>query len=303
MPLDAYRPTFVKSLVMVPIRPDDPIGAIGTYWARPQALAPERVALLQALADTTSVAMENVTLVNDLERRVRERTTALEQANEALEAFSVSVSHDLRAPLRAVQGFAQLLDERAGERLDADGRHLLSGVRQAAGRMDALMDELMKLAQVGRREPVCRSFDLAPMAREVVQRLQTAEPGRRVHVDIADPLPVHADPGLLRLALENLVGNAWKYTGRRDEAHIAVQPWADDGRSGFCVRDNGAGFDMARAERLFEPFRRLHSEDEFSGTGIGLAIVRRVVQQHGGRIHAEARPGEGATFYVALPTG
>jgi signal transduction histidine kinase/FixJ family two-component response regulator len=303
IPIDAYRPTFVKSLVMVPIRIESPIGAIGSYWATPHEATESELSLLQALADTTSVAIENVRLYAELEERVRERTAALEHANEELQAFNYSVSHDLRAPLRAIDGFSRLLTEPPHDgRLDPQSRTFLGYIHTAAQRMGHIIEDLLSLSKVGRETPMPRTIDLAPMAHEVLARLQAAAPQRHVEIDLPHTLPVYGDIGLLHLVLENLLSNAWKYTSRRMRAHIALKPYVSpEGGHGFLVRDDGAGFDMARARHLFEPFRRMHSESEFAGTGVGLAIVRRAVQRHGGRVWAEAEPGKGACFFVVLP--
>jgi signal transduction histidine kinase/FixJ family two-component response regulator len=303
IPIDAYRPTFVKSLVMVPIRIESPIGAIGSYWATPHEATENELTLLQALADTTSVAIENVRLYAELEERVRERTAALQHANEELQAFNYSVSHDLRAPLRAIDGFSRLLTEPPhDERLDPQARTFLGYIHTAAQRMGHIIEDLLSLSKVGRETPMPRTIDLAPMAHEVLARLQATAPQRHVEIDLPHMLPVYGDVGLLHLALENLLSNAWKYTSRRERAHIQLKPYVSpDGEHGFVVRDDGAGFDMARARHLFEPFRRMHSESEFAGTGVGLAIVRRAVQRHGGRVWAEAEPDKGACFFVVLP--
>jgi len=302
VPVAAYRPTFVKSMVMVPIRSTAPIGAIGNYWATPHAPSVEEVTLIQALADTTSVAIENVQLYSGLEQRVRDRTDELVEANKELEAFSYSVSHDLRAPLRAVTGYADLLTRHLQPPLEGDASTFVQRIQTAAQRMNGLIDDMLSLSKVTRAEVRRRPVDLSLLAREILSRLQAAEPQRQVQVNVAEGLHAEGDINLLRLALENLLSNAWKYSGKRSDACIALQAEdAPDGGSAFCVRDNGAGFDMAHAQHLFEPFRRMHSESEFPGSGVGLAIVRRVVHKHGGHIHAEAVPGEGACFHVWLP--
>jgi signal transduction histidine kinase len=302
IPVDAYEPTFVRSLVMVPIRTQSPIGAIGSYWARPHRAPDAEVALIQALADTTSVAIENVELLRDLEQRVQARTAELQQVNEELEAFSASVSHDLRAPLRAIDGFAKLMQEHSGDSLDDEGQRFLGVIQNSAARMGTIIEDLLSLARIGRAEAERRRIDLVPMARDVLHTLAAREPQRDVQVDLPPQLVVDADPGLLQLVLENLLSNAWKYSGKRAHAQIALQPFTSpDGEPGFVVRDNGAGFDMARAGQLFEPFRRLHHESDFAGVGVGLAIVRRIVQKHGGRVWAEARKNDGASFFVVLP--
>lgn len=302
IPHDAYRPTFVKSLVMVPIRGESPIGAIGNYWAMPHEATAYEVELIQALADSTSLAFENVALYQDLERRVQQRTAELEEANKELEAFSYSVSHDLRAPLRAVQGYADLLASEAAPALCEPAATYLQHVRGSARRMGTLIEDMLSLSKVTRAEVRVRPVHLGMIARDILNTLQTTAPHREVQVDIDTSVMAQGDAGLLRLALENLLSNAWKFTGKVDVARIEFFAQTDaQGRKTYCVRDNGAGFEMAQARQLFEPFRRLHREDDFPGTGVGLAIVRRVIHKHGGEIRVEAARDRGACFSFTLP--
>ena len=298
VPVDAYRPTFVKSLVMVPIRVNAPIGAIGTYWATQREASAEEVGLLQALANTTAVAMENVQVYLELEQRVVLRTRELEAVNHELEAFSYSVSHDLRAPLRAINGFLELYRERVGAIPDEKARHFLDNVQTGAAQMSRLIEDLLRLSRVTQKEVQRTQVDLAAIAREIVARLRAGEPARQVEVVVAESLPVSGDAGLLAVLLENLLANAWKYTGRTEHPRIEVgMARRPDEPPAFFVRDNGAGFDPQRATNLFRPFQRLHAAAEFAGTGIGLATVQRIVHRHGGQIWAEAAVGQGATFY------
>ena len=305
VPITAYEPTFVRSLVMVPIRTQDPIGAIGTYWARHRQPTADEVDLLQALADTTSVAIENVQLQAGLERRVRERTEELRLANEELEAFSSSVSHDLRNPLNAIDGFSALLEMDLSVQPEAQSRRQLAHVREAARRMSTIIDDLLVLARVGRGELRRERTDLGEMAREVMANLQRASPGRTVAFDVAPGLCADCDPGLVRIVLENLLSNAWKYSSKTAQARIelAALPVEGDGPQVFCVRDNGAGFDPAKAGKLFKPFQRLHPESEFAGVGVGLTTVRRAVRRHGGEVWATSAPGQGASFFFMLAPG
>lgn len=300
VPADAYRPTFVKSLVMVPIRAREPIGAIGAYWAKRRRPSEEEVALLQALADTASVALESVRVLAALEERVRERTAELEDANKDLQSFSYSVSHDLQAPLRAVSGHARALLEESGERLDDEGLRRLERIQEGCRRMSDLINDLMGLATVVRRDLKREPTDAAALARSVVEQLERAHPGRRVEFSAPEALVADADPGLLAVVLDNLLSNAWKFTAGRETARVEFGAARIDGRDAFFVGDDGAGFDSASARGLFEPFRRFHSAQEFPGTGIGLAIVARVVRRHGGRIWAKSEPGRGAVFYFTL---
>jgi signal transduction histidine kinase len=300
VPADAYRPTFVKSLAMVPIRARDPVGAIGNYWARTHLPTEEEVTLLQALADATSTAIESVRIHADLEERVRRRTAQLEEANRDLQSFSYSVSHDLQAPLRAISGHARAIREESAERLDGEGVRRLERMEAGCRRMSELINDLMALATVVRRDLRRETVDASALARGVADALERAHPGRRVSFSAPERLTADADAGLLAVVLDNLLSNAWKYTAGRDPAHVEFGAALVDGREAFFVRDDGAGFDSASARGLFEPFHRFHSDKDFPGTGIGLAIVARVIRRHGGSIWARSEPGRGAVFYFTL---
>ncbi len=301
LPHEAYRPTFVKSLVMVPIRADDPIGAIGNYWAKQRKPTAEEVELLQALANTTAVAMENVQVYGELEKRVKDRTAELEMANRELETFSYAVSHDLRAPLRSIRGFTDMVLKK--DDLSDTNRGLLERVRNSGAQMSTLIEDLLKLARYSRTPLKKDTVNLSKLAQEIVARLASATPIPAAVVHIAGGLEAGGDAGLLEAALENLLSNAWKYSAKNPQPLIEVDATGPPaaGTRTFFVRDNGAGFDMAAAAKLFQPFQRLHSEQEFSGTGVGLATVQRIIQRHGGRIWAEAAVGKGATFFFELP--
>jgi signal transduction histidine kinase len=237
---------------------------------------------------------------SDLERRVENRTADLAAANKELEAFSYSVSHDLRAPRRAIDGFSKALLTKYGESLDQQGRHYLDRVRTATSRMAELIDDLLGLARISRQDLVRRRIDLSEIARKVAGDLAVRAPQKPVQTEIEPGLLAEADPRLVTVALENLMGNAWKFAGKKDSPRIEIGQQANgDGRA-FYVRDNGAGFDMRYADKLFGAFQRLHSDSDFEGTGIGLATVQRIVTRHGGRIWAEGEVGKGATFYFTL---
>ena len=238
-----------------------------------------------------------------LEARVAARTRELSEANRELESFAYSVSHDLRAPLRGIEGFSRMLGERHADGLDATGRDYLERVRKGTARMGELIDALLKLARIGRAEPGVADVDLSALAEEVAAGLADAEPGRRVEIRIQPEMHAQGDRTLLQNLLENLLGNAWKFTRGRDDARVEFTcVVGDDGRDWFVVRDNGAGFDPDYANKLFKPFQRLHSQDEFPGHGIGLATVKRIIERHGGEIEAEGQTGQGAAFRFTLGT-
>lgn len=293
IPTDAYRPTFVKSLAMVPIRTVDPIGAIGNYWATQKACEPENLELLQALADSAAVALENVQVYAELERRVRDRTAELQAVNKELEAFASAVSHDLRAPVRHISGFCELAMR------SADKNSLyLDKILQSASRMSQLIDDLLALSRSTKALMNRQRFDLAAMAKLLMDEITQ---GAKLYELILPPtLYVEADPELVRAAMTNLLSNAWKYSSKRDKQIIELGTIQQAEETVYFVRDNGAGFDSSQALRLFEPFHRFHSQAEFVGTGIGLATVYRIIARHGGRIWAESMPNHGATFFFTL---
>jgi len=240
-------------------------------------------------------AAEQIDLLNaDLQRR----TVELEATNKELEAFSYSVSHDLRAPLRAVDGYARMLEEDYRDRLDAEGQRLLRVVRESSNRMGRLIDDLLAFSKLGRQEPAKRRVDMGALVAEVVAELRD---GSKAAIETATLPAAHADPAMLKQVWLNLIGNALKYSGKRDGARVAIGSREEGSAQVFWVRDNGAGFDMRYADKLFGVFQRLHRQDDFPGTGVGLAIVQRVVMRHSGRVWAEGRPGEGACFYFSLP--
>ncbi len=236
----------------------------------------------------------------ELEQRVWERTRDLEIAYRELETFSYSVSHDLRGPLRAIDGFTQILAEDYGEQLDANGRSYIARVHNATLRMAALIDGLLNLSRLCRSELKPARVDLSRCAGEIIRLLRTGEPDRGVAVAIEPGLTTVGDPILLRVVLQNLIENAWKFTARRTDAAITLGRTSEEGRELFFVQDNGIGFDIQYAQKLFKPFERLHTDDEFQGTGIGLATVRRIIQRHGGEVWAKGVPGEGTTVYFTL---
>lgn len=293
IPLASYEPTFVRSVIMVPIRSMEPLGAIGNYWSAKRTPKPWEVRLLQALADTTAVAMENVRTHAELEQRVRHRT-------EELEAYSYAVSHDLRAPLRHIRACSAILAEEHAEEMNEGMRYNVIRILGATARMGEMIDGLMQL-HITSRTPLQRTrLDLAEIAREVARDCADAA-AQPVQFLCPASLPVEGDPALLRLALQNLLGNAWKFTGKTEAPRVELGAQEDaTSETVYFVRDNGAGYDEEDASRLFGVFQRLHRADEFPGTGIGLATVQRIILKHGGRVWAHGKRGEGATFFFTL---
>lgn len=246
-------------------------------------------------------AMERIGRMNaELEVRVKERTRALERVNQELKAFSYSVSHDLSAPLRHMRGFAEALAKTASGKLDAEENRHLQRICTAALRMQHLIHDMLKLSKMTSHRLHCVTCDVSAMSRVIAEEIRLGEPARKVEFRIAAGLTAHADYSLLRIALTNLLQNAWKFTARAARPVIEVGARQEGKELVYFVQDNGAGFDMKQAKRLFVAFRRLHREEDFPGSGIGLTIVERIVSRHGGRIWASAQPGRGATFYFTL---
>ena len=285
------------------------LGTFAIYYHEPRVPAPAELDLIGRAVHVTRIAIERkhseeeIRQLNaSLERRVRERTAQLEGAVKELDAFSYSVSHDLRAPLRAVDGFSRMVLEEHAARLDDDGRRMLGVIRSETQRMGRLIDDLLAFSRLGRQpiEPV--QIDMRAVAQEVFDEAVAIEPARKVRLDLHPIPPARGAEAMIRQVWVNLIGNAVKFTKERDvgEIEIGVRE-GGDGNLEYFVKDNGAGFDMRFAGKLFGVFQRLHSQQEFSGTGVGLALVQRIVQRHGGRIWADAEVGRGATFFFTLP--
>lgn len=286
------------------------IAIIGTLWAFGEPvshtfvvflLAVSMVLLVFLVVHEWSLGRALASARSNLEDKVRERTRQLTLANRELEAYSYSIAHDLRAPLRAITGFSQVLLEDAANRLTVEDKDSLGRIAGAGNYMGQLIDEILELSRVGRIDMALARVDLSAMSRSLLQHLCEAEPDRQLDCSVQDGMVVLGDEQLLSLVMQNLLGNAVKYTAQETRAHISVGV-ADQafGETVYYVRDNGAGFDMQYADQLFKPFHRLHGHHEFPGSGVGLAIVLRVVERHGGRVWAEAEPGQGATFHFTL---
>lgn len=308
--IEWLRQDGVRSRVMLPlIVKDKPIGALGLGSCREAAYTENDLDILQPLSEQLAIALHNAHLYEqvqsyaaEMERRVAERTAQLETANRELEAFSYSVSHDLRAPLRAVDGFARILLDEYRDKLDEEGRRLLHVIREGAAQMGQMINDILAFSRAGRFELNRSTVDMTALARGVAAELCPLEEGRTVNITVHDLPAAHGDPAMLRQVFANLIGNAVKFTAKKKAALIEVGAQPAERETVYYVRDNGAGFDMRYADRLFGVFQRLHSTEEFEGTGIGLAIVKRIIARHGGRVWAEGKVGKGATFYFTLPT-
>ncbi|GAB4572660.1 MAG: hypothetical protein Kow0077_12660 [Anaerolineae bacterium] len=298
------------------------IGGLTVHSTTANAFSEEDVAALQAMADQIAIAIENARLYHaatteiqrriaaeeelkrlneELEQHVAARTAALVDTNAELEAFTYSVSHDLRAPVRRVRGFVSAVIEDFGETLPEDAVAYLQRAVTATEHMTELIDALLVLSRVSRSELHIAPTNLSQLAQEIVDTLRQSQPERVVDVRIEPNMIVAGDRRLLQIVLENLLSNAWKFTARQSPARITFESIIADGGTAFVVRDNGIGFDMQYADRLFTAFQRLHADSDFGGSGIGLATVQRILHRHGGRVWAEAEPGRGASFYFMLP--
>lgn len=304
-----------RSSAAFQVRHQDETTVINLYASEPYFFTAEIVALLDDLCQDLAFAFDAAhqnnqrqkaeaelrKLNEELEWRVTERTRALEDVNRELESFSSAVSHDLRAPLRSIDGFSQVLQRRYQDHLDEAGRDYLERVRRAAQRMGRLIDDMLKLSRVTRGPIHRQQVDLSALARQILDELQRNDPERTVIIEVEDGLMVFGDAGLLRILLDNLLGNAWKFTRHTPQPQIRFSSRTEEQRLIFSVADNGAGFDPTYARKLFKEFQRLHAESEFEGTGIGLATVERVVRRHHGKVWAEGIVGQGATIHFTLP--
>lgn len=296
--------TFTPRAFLVPVLFGGSSGIlIGIWQERLRRAMQEIVALNQTLeskvAERTASLEEATYELTVLNENLQAQRNALECANQELEAFSYSVSHDLRAPLRHIIGFSSLLADHCSSSLNEEGMAYVQRICRATRRMEALIDALLRFSRVSRAQIVTEEVDLTHLARSIISMLQESEPERSVSFTVAEGLHAHGDKRLLEIVLQNLLGNAWKYTAKQESAKIEFDSTCIDEKNFFLVRDNGAGFDMKYAGRLFEPFQRLHGK-EYEGTGIGLATVKRIIERHGGEIRAEGSIDAGATFYFRM---
>lgn len=261
------------------------------------AALPDTAPLEESLRQLQETYQEEKPAVSAADHECR---LELEACNKELEAFAYSISHDLRAPLRSIDGFSQALQEDYSDKLDTQGQDYLRRVRTSAQRMAHMIDDLLRLSRLSRAEMHLEPVDLSAHATDIAEELHRHDPARQAEFQITPGITVTGDPQLLHTALEHLLGNAWKFTARNPAAHIELGSQVQDGETVYFVRDNGAGFDMAYAEKLFSPFQRFHAETDFPGSGIGLAIVQRIIRRHGGRMWAESAVDQGTTIYFTL---
>ncbi len=261
----------------------------------------EELRLLQSLADITAVTMENVRVYAELEQRVKDRTAELEAANKALEAFSYSISHDLRAPLRSINGFIHILETSLQDKLSPADKATTERIARSATHMENLIDGLLAFSRTGNQELQKTTVPMMAIVQNICSTLLEENADRKIDFHIA-PLPeARADRTLITQVWVNLVGNAVKYTRKKDRAVIEISYEETHDSTVYCIKDNGAGFDMAYADKLFGVFQRMHSQKEFEGIGVGLSLAERIITRHDGKIWAQAKPGEGATFFFSLP--
>ncbi len=299
--IDFYKSSAVKSLVMIPVNTQDPIGAIANYWVEEHIPSPVEIQLLQTLADSTFRAIENVRLYQELEKRVAERTLQLENTNKELEAFSYSISHDLRSPLRHINGFINIFLEQKSSQLTEEELGYLNIVTSSVAEMEKLIEALLSFSRLSRAELEKSQIDTTQILQQGLELFEEEIKTRGIEIKI-DQLPdTFGDFQLMSQVWTNLISNAIKYSGKKEKAVIEIGSYAGNNENVFFIKDNGAGFNMKYVDKLFGVFQRLHNARDFEGTGIGLANINRIITRHGGRCWAEGEVDKGATFYFSLP--
>ena len=301
IPHDAYRPTFVKSLCMVPIRAEKPIGAIGSYWADKHIPTSDEIKFLKVLADSTAVALENLDLKQVLTRHFSE-TAGLKERSNDLELALYSMAHDLRSPLSVITGLGEILKSRLRDAADTSLFDKVQSIVETGRRTASQIDRMLSLYRATNGKLEKQDVDVTEFARRIILRFQMLFPQRTIRFEIDPNMKAYADPSLIYIVLENLLSNAIKYSSKKSETDIHVG-WKTDhtNKDTFYVKDNGHGFAPADAEQLFQPLRRLDTKWEFGGVGLGLASVAHIISLHGGEVRAEGKQMEGATFYFTLP--
>jgi len=298
-----YQPTPIKSVTIVPVGNANHANAIGIYWSDIHLSSPEEITSLESLASIATAALENISIFHQQEQAVAQLDNLkkeYESLNKEFESFSYSMSHDLRAPLRAIVGFSKMLDEDYRSMLDPEGARILGVVQRNAYKMENLIDELLKLSRVGRKEIIKIVIDTPRLVHSTINEINNSI-SHKSTIQIGALLPSHADYALLSQVWMNLLLNAIKFSAKKESPFIEVGSYTTETHIVYFVKDNGVGFDMAYADKLFGVFQRLHKPTEFEGTGIGLALAQRIISKHGGSIWAEASVNEGATFYFSLP--
>lgn len=303
IPHDAYRPTFVKSLCMVPIRKNAPIGAIGNYWAQEYVPTKEQVKLLQILADSTAIALENLELKQMIGKR-HEKDDGHFRRQKEMESCLYSLAHDLKSPLSTIIGFAELLEAHMKKaHIEGDFNKYVRSIVNTGALLHGQIEKMLMLYSVSTHPIEKLSVDLTGMVQDVMSQMRIQYPMRRINFNVDKNLEADVDPNLMRVVIENLLSNAIKYTRKKETAEISFGEFKKNQKEHiFYVKDNGVGFDSKQATNLFQPLVRLHDEKEFPGTGLGLASAARVIEAHGGTIYAESALHAGATFYITLPS-
>jgi len=296
---DVYRPTFVKSLVIVPIRTGDPVGAIGNYWATRRMPTTQEVWLLQSLADITAKTIENVNSFINLEERVKEKTRQLEAANKEMEAFTYTIAHDLRAPLRKMTGYTSMLQE--GHALSDEHKRITQRIVAGGIKMADMIERLLDFYRSQRNELHRVIIPVNALVKELAEEVKRNETQRDILFHLHPAPDAVADAALIRQVWMNLLLNAVKFTGKTPQAVIEIGGEQAGDHNIYYIKDNGIGFDMEYYDQLFGVFKRLPGAEQFEGSGVGLASVQRIIARHGGKVWAESKPGEGAIFYFSLP--
>lgn len=301
IPHDAYRPTFVKSLCMIPIRVDRPLGVIGNYWSKSYTPTDDEIKSLQILANSTAIALENLELRHVLTNQ-NHASNGLQSRNQELELALHAMAHDLRTPVAGMTGLAELLRIRLGDKIDQECNDFLKAIMDTGRQTAAQIERMLLLYRVTTGSITKQELDLTQITQELINVLRPEFENRRVQFNVEPHLVAFADPPLIRVVIGNLLSNALKYSSKKPQTQIDVGLYKHESQyHTFYVRDNGDGFDPGMAPQLFKPMQRLHAQTQFTGTGLGLASVAKIVEIHGGKCHAEGKPSEGATFYFSLP--
>lgn len=299
VPLDAYLPTFVKSMVMVPVNTREPVGAIGIYWKEVCNPSTQEVNLLESLADATARSIENIQLNAQLEERVKLRTQQLEAANKELETFTYSVSHDLKAPLRGIDGYSRLLMEIYGKNLNEEALRFITTIRSSTLQMNQLIEDLLQYSRLERSQLQIRPVNIKPYIESILKMHEEELTAHHFEVKVTIPdTDIVVDPNGIQIVLRNLIGNAVKFTKKEDHPKINISMEEKPENWILTLSDNGIGFDMKYSERIFEIFQRLQRAEDYPGTGVGLAMVAKAMQRMKGKVWAESMPGVGSTFYL-----